>query len=778
MASLYQKNITQNVQVAAPDIRPAMQAELAKGESTKFIFDTAGQVVKQVIAGDIISSKEETQRIQEEALRTNMAANKAQSLINQAEGQRTEILNELARNEEKAGGFVDDAEVAAAGQRIGELKDAVDRLQDAAKGGMSFEQYTDRVSTLAKKYISRYPGYADEVRKVIGAASGLEGADLWAQQQFVKLWTNKKEGTNVLSADKLLLKDIEAMHSHGFGTHSELMALYTNNPSEFQRRARNTQSMIGIEAQNKAVQSQINMQRNVSDDEAKSMKAAFTLVQSTSFAGSAYKEILDEQSTLGKTLLDLATGAIDINNADRVNTAVQIHTSKVNQHINTSEYIAKQELRAWKARNPNVSSEMIKEMERDIEEQSKSYRSLYASKDGMLAIADAISKHRDKGIAEIQKQLDLNTKIISGLQNVPMVQQYFRGGADRQRLQLEAPDFFNLMERLSGGVFGAFTQMSGALDTSSVQISILNNARNDAREGSTAGQSTKVPTNTPKETTKAAMQIIDGEAWDALNKRLGGKEVGKLDPTDLNLIRTSISNSLEHGASAKQTQDRYKTIASRIEYVNESDVAILRSHVDQQTASTFNKRLLADKAAIEAKYGVKLEFGVNDAGQIAIVAPNIPRPLEGTGSPSEYNIKVKNENDARQEFWNRNAALTSNMVFLRAGVMAQDPKVIATEYASLLNTNSPFKSFYSLKAKPVAEQAAVRKTDVEAMSPKISPVTPTDVNKPLTPTEVVVGGATPITSTQKANEQTTPKTSTPNTSNASSRTSTSEKWWR
>ena len=105
-------------------------------------------------------------------------------------------------------------------------------------------------------------------------------------------------------------------------------------------------------------------------------------------------------------------------------------------------------------------------------------------------------------------------------------------------------------------------------------------------------------------------------------------------------------------------------------------------------------------------------MGVNDAGEITVVAPEQQRqkPLPGqygarsaTGGFSTVDL---NYTQATNEFNKQLRPMLNNVVFGRAMLTKETPQVVGADFATLINNNQAYNGFFSMEGKPVAATAA------------------------------------------------------------------------
>jgi len=229
--------------------------------------------------------------------------------------------------------------------------------------------------------------------------------------------------------------------------------------------------------------------------------------------------------------------------------------------------------------------------------------------------------------------------------------------------------------------------------TSSLQISSdLSNIQRHQLQGQQTGQAVPVDPAVPAQTTRAAHQVQMSNAQEALKKTT-------LEPFEVNNISSAFSTSAVYGANSQVISKDYRMYGDKIRKLSEPDQAIIKSNVSKGVVQSVNN-VAETKRFIEQRYGVQLQLGVNDAGEIGVVAP---APVVRPGVPAP---RVSQQYlQASEEFTRQLKPVLSNMVSLRAMLTQEQPKAVGQDFATLINSNQPYGGFFSMQAQPVAATA-------------------------------------------------------------------------
>lgn len=224
----YRADITQALTPSAPDISGAVGAIQSQAAIAQTLFGGISQGLGMARQGVQQAALQEAEKEQKRALvEDEMRIEKekqaaadlasAQQRLEQYQGTlfvgpRRAVETELASAEPAY-----KAEVAAAAAKLALAR---------SEGGITPSEYFLRVSNLVDKYAAKYPGSRADIRKAVEQGSGLPGADLWAQKQFIdRLYAPRQTSVDV---DKLASKAREDEYN--------LVLKYTTNvaPTELQ----------------------------------------------------------------------------------------------------------------------------------------------------------------------------------------------------------------------------------------------------------------------------------------------------------------------------------------------------------------------------------------------------------------------------------------------------------------------------------------------------------------------------------------------------------------
>lgn len=736
---MYRQQLSQAPEPAVASPAAIQQAAMAQARAAESLTGFAGSMFKGYVEGQIDLIGVEAEKFTQEFLIKNQAAEKAVEQAAEIQQQRTlfDKLNEGPRQTLE--------EQQQFQQQLSSFDNEVNRLKLAAEGGMSNKQYISRINTLTRNAIAKYPGLANEIRQKVSSSTGLEGAEQWAAKQFVKERFSTAKGKETKTERDFAIADTARVAPLGtFGSQLDLMNLYDNDRPEYYRRMNAANKVFKIETETKLLKDKLSAEQNVSDQQADTMRPAFTGVFSSTFASSVVAKEAVSKETVYKQVLDLmAKGENIIVNPKAFEVQIKMHVAQMRDIINNAKVQAEEFFNKW-AGTQQISDAKRNEIRKDIDRASEVAMAKYGDEKGigLIAMANIMSVYRDKSLQEQVQLVDLAIKHQSAMQNNPLVSAYWAGKESRENLKRTHPQFYEFMvgqERdLTSSIMGVRNEIQGATDLANVQR-VITQAQQDSK-------AIPVDPNVDPKIIKATHQALMSSSMEVLKK-------SELTAQEINTVSAALSTNTVTGANSLILQREYKQLGVKISKLPESDQAVIKSNVSNSISNAVTN-VTSIKNVIEAKYKFPITLGVNDAGEISVIAPSASA-FKTTGTMEARQRAMREYPKAAEEFMKQAKPVLNNMVYGKAMLTMETPKQVGSEFASIINGGQTYTGFFSMEAKPVAEQASARKIDVEAMSPSISPVQQTDVNKPLTPTEVVVGGATPTTSTQKANEQTT-----------------------
>lgn len=682
--AIYQKDITKNIEPAMANPATMRQA----GEYTRAAIGTLAEgaeaYYKGRVAKDMFDLEQEASALSGEFFVSNQAARVA--------GERATAF-EATRPSPSQLEFAEGARGRQQEAKLAEQLDGFDtellRLKNAAQGGMSNSQYVARIDSITKKAIAQYPGLADDIRDRVARTTGMSGADRWAQMEFVKdRFAKPKASTEPTELD-MAVKDMAAVGPLGIvGSQQELFTLYNKDRPEYNRRMNEGRKILAIKTQNDVLQQQTASAKNQGDLQADQMSGAFNAMFSASLGASVLTSAVQDKEKIFATALKLRSeGSTPITDIEGWKTSIAVHNAEMRTNIELARSTALREVENYISNNAATLSEGKKKELRDsIIRQSDEALRMYADDKGvgLLAIANVLSTYRDKGIKEQQAIINLAIQQQTAMQNNPLVTQYYQGGAARERLKEEQPFFYNFMvkqeQQLTDNLKGIGNLMGAASSLSNVSKAI------DAASKDPAAQ--EPPSDVPPEDVKASHAAMNAEMKQAVDKLAEG---GLATTSEVNMISSTLSTDVLTGANSNVLEQHYNKWGELINRLPPKDIGIVKANVSNASINTISK-IQGIKKNLEDVHGVKLTLGVNDAGQLLVI--------DESGDPANKG-KFTKYAAAYKEMNNLAAPLVKNALYARSMLTGEDLGVISKEYATLINSGTPYKGFFSLKPKPV-----------------------------------------------------------------------------
>jgi len=731
----FRADITRSVEPAAANPALLGRAAEANARAVGTLTNLAGEMYKGYVAGQMVDIENEAATAAGEFFIKGQAAEQAaakSATIQAARGTVFGQFDESAPLEQQE----------AVGRQLGAFDNELNRLKAAVEGGMSNVQYVSRIDSIVKKAIGKFPGLADQIRERVASVTGMPGADRWAQMSYVRdRFTPPKEGKAAKTEEDMALQDIDEIAKTGLKSREELLKLYRENRGEYNVQRDAWKQILTQQTETARIKAYYEGLSRQNDAKADQMKSGFAAIFNGSLAASTLVYgVQDKESTYGNTLALMAQGDPRAVDPVKFDTLVQLHNIQMRTNIMSAHRQAAQVIETYTGKNPDISPAKVRELYENIDRQRDLALSQYSDKDGvgLKAMATVMRTYRDKTVQEKQQLVDLSIKQMAFYQNSPLVQQYLRGGADRENLKRTNKDFYEIMVNQEKQVLGGMASLS-----SSIQISTdLSNIQRQLLQGQQTGQAVPADPAVPAQTTRAAHQVQMSNAQEALKKTT-------LEPFEVNNISSAFSTSAVYGANSLVISRDYRTYGDKIRKLSEPDQAIIKSNVSKGVAQSVNN-VIETKRFIEQRYGVQLQLGINDAGEIGVVAPApVVRPgVPAPRVPQQYL-------QASEEFTRQLKPVLSNMVSLRAMLTQEQPKAVGQDFATLINNNQPYGGFFSMEAKPVEAAPAVA---APAASTPAAPATPAFTSTPAAPgtrTSNIVSGrvvdlTTPATPAQEA----------------------------
>lgn len=678
---MYRADVTQNVEPASPNFGTLAKGQEARAagakyesESTSTLLKAAETVVKTGVEVDLSRTDIKAEEATQEFFQRNMAAEKAGPELTAL------VAAKPAPNSET--------------QVIDTYNQEFTRLRNASLGGMSNEEYVSRVSALSRKAIAKYPGLSDKIRERIGTITGLPYADQWAEMQFVKERFSKEKKDTSFDPMKAVAKDIEAAASFGtFGGQEELFKLYNTNRTEYDSRMLKANQYKAVKTGTDAITSTIQGLTAQSDTDADKARAGFVAMFEGGLSTSVLSESTQNVANVYQPIAELmAKGEkIEINPA-AFDTQIKIHNVSMRTAIEKASLAATRELDAYFAKNPNISQGKRDAMKKDISEARDTNLRLYADDKGVgaSAMSTIMIAYKDKTLKEQRELVDLAIKQQGAMQNNSLVMAYWAGGVARENLKETNKSFYEFMTKqediLTKNLLGSSRNDTGVNQLQEVTAIVKAATTSDGKPVAVVASDVT--------TTKAAHNVMYDNTKTALDKAVAGKQ---LTTQEAALISSTFSTNVSTGGMSQVFAADHVKLGAKIKLLPDAAQALIKSNVSDTSKSTV-VAMSSLKDGIEAKYGVTIQLGVNDAGQLMAMpikpvytAQNQP-DTRGAVPAIQTNVL-----DAVKEFNNKSKALSSNLVYSRVMLTGESILAVSKDYATLINNKQQYNGFFNMQ---------------------------------------------------------------------------------
>ena len=665
MAGMYDKQLQQAPDPAMADPSSLVRAAQLQGQAVAGAIKGVGQVYEMSVEQDILAAGKLGEEAQLKFFETNQAVSlraEKQSFFDAMPGIMTPDEYKQAENQLK--GF---------DEKLG-------RLKSASEGGMSLFQYTTRVKDITTDAIAKHPQYADEIRKRVSASTGIEGADQWAQRQYVKDRFDTSKKTDPMAA--IIKSDIEAISGAGIMSAEQAYNMRSSDPARYAVARSRAYELKGLAARAKGIDDTIKAAQQQSGFDADSFTNVALDMFNTGFNMSMGQQMTnDVDKSLAATSELLAQGNKEVIDPVKFKVLTDQHVAKISGLADQNYMAANAQLDQYITKN-NVPLAKANEMRTTLRNRRDEYKKMYGS-EGSLALMAAI--HVGYRGQKLKEQQDAFTMSWQMMQSIPKEQltMYLQGGTSREDLKNRAPDVYEILH----------AQIPTAMVTGHNVLTTINAARDLDKikqftvEATKTGDVVAGPEDATPTQARAAHQVMQQQTNDMLAK-------SDLSPTDMLLVKSTMATNMAKGANSKTLRTDFTKLQAKLKTQSPEVVAVVKEGVSNGTA--IGLRSVADiKTQLEAKYKLKLELGVNDAGELAVVDSR--NPNKGV---------FADQSAAHKEFTNLVKPILSNLVVGRSMVTEEDRKAVAIEYASVLNGKIEYNPFFSTKAKPVPEPTA------------------------------------------------------------------------
>lgn len=713
----YRADITRNVEPAMANPALLGQAARAKAGAVSTLAGLAEDVYKGYVTSEIAKVEEEAAATAGEFFISGQAASEAArraSTIQTARGTLFGQFDESAPLEQQE----------AVGKQLGAFDNELRRLKAAVEGGMSNERYVSRIDTITKQAIAKFPGLANQIRERVAAVTGMPGADRWAQMSYVRerFTPPRESGRGAKTPEDMALQDIDEAAKTGlFGTREELLNIYRTDRAKYDERMTGFKQVLSNQTQTKSVEAYNSRLTNQSDADANQQRASFAAIFSGSLGTSVLTQsVQDKENVYGTVLGLMAKGENVAVNIVPFETTIKLHQAQMRTNIDQAKRMAYTSVQTYINNNPNISDAKRKELFADVDRMAADALSKYADDKGvgLVAMANIMRTYRDKTLQEKQQLVDLAIKQQTAMQNNPMVMAYWAGGEARENLKRTNRSFYEFMvgqeNELTTSIGGVRNDIKLATELGNVNRVLVQSQQSPA--------AVPIDPVASANTTRAAHQAQMATAVETLKK-------AELSPVEINVVSAALSTSTQYGANSQLLARQYKTIGEKISKLADPDQAVIKANVSNSLQQSV-RNVQDMKTTIENKYKVKLELGVNDAGEIVVVQPARP------AVPSQRRAMTMAEmqaaaapvintayTQASEEFMKQLKPMLSNMVYGRAMLTKEQPRAVGQDFAGIINNNQPYAGFFSMQARPAAP-AATPATPATPAAPAASAAKP------------------------------------------------------
>jgi hypothetical protein len=676
---MYQKDVTQNIEPAQPNYGMMAEAIRLKGQATEGIIKGVGQAYETKKFVDLRNAEASALALQDEFLERGMGA--------QAAGRQALQVDQMAEDligQTMADPNFDPAQVNV----INNLKNEAERLKQASLGGMSNREYEDRVATLTKRTIAKYPGLANEIRQSIGAVAGLPGADRWAAQQYVQERFGKQGGEgDKLQAD--FLKDsIKKISANTGMLETEVYAVYQQDPARYrQLEAQTTERLANIQ-RTQMVDEQLKTNAAVGNMTAEELRPGISAL----FSG------LTSDKLIGSVQLQIAqggfTGYLEAAKTGKLDPA----QFQMEADLFTSQML----LAAQSAYNEAITSlnelrsihgfdqEKYNDLKKGIDDQYTAQKEKWGDKNAYSAMAAVVARY---GKETYQRQYDAYRVTLEEMRIYPpdVINTFL---LNPEVLKAQKPAVY---EHLNSVYNGQMNMRGELLNTVTQQQKDVDFFLRDVQR---TGEAPQLPEEMPRQNMKLIVESVAAAGEAALDKAAAG---AALTNQETNYLKAAldVAGSKGNAVSLNNNAPVFKEKIAKLPEGLKAEAAAALSKGTVRTVTAINSAL----EGVRNKYGKTVFLGVNDAGMLLPLKDSGDtkwvggRFIGGTGDP------------AAEEFSRVATPLLMNLVNARYLVDTRTKKEIAEEFANIINNGEPYTGFFTMEAKSTDTTPTTQKSD-------------------------------------------------------------------
>jgi hypothetical protein len=604
----YRQDVTQDLKPSMADPSGAIKAEQLRGSVFEQALGAAGSIFKQKVEMDVKAAEAEADSLRQEFMRKGMAT----EAYAKAAGARDLVAKGVAEDNAFMGPVTDAQGIEFDRNKVvlSALTEDAMRLKEAADGGMSNEQYIARINALTKKGIAQYPGLADEIRKRIGNATGLPGADEWADRQYVaSRFTETKAGKG--DSDKAIANDIKRAADMGMFTEETLWKMRETNPAEYAATMKQVADINHTQTQAKALETKLAQQRGVADEQARKDQAGFPAFMEASIQTDFLVEQTKQGNTLFKEVNNILAKGGATGDANLLVASTELHSANVRRHVDNRLETSRRMLGEYFRANPNVSAAVQTEMMSTLTRRADEIKQQYASKDGLVLMATIAKTYSDQSL-DVQTRLHtLATQQIQALGNMPLTAQYFQGGPARENFKKQYPELYSMIDGQVQNTLSAAqnirTIMSNGRDLGVVSSATVNAGQNMEPTPRTPGASS--------EAAKAAQQAVVAGVGKHLETL---QSTGEIPAEGINSVGTMLNNMIKDGSGVRGVEQQYTFYRNNIKLIPEADLVTVRDSINSNVDTALFSMAEKLKKYNEFKK-VQLAFGVTPGGGFGVV---------------------------------------------------------------------------------------------------------------------------------------------------------------
>lgn len=741
----YTADITQNITPSAPDPSGAISSIQSQASIAKTMFGGLTEGYETYKQSTLKSALEEAQGLQLSALQQSQKEIKAAEELTLAEslaGPPTPEGKEIPFK----------AEIDRAATRLKEVKDA---------GGFNRESdYYTRVANLVDKYAAMLPGAKQEIRALVAKGSGLEGADLWAQQQYIKQMFSPKE--QKVAEDKLAqearqmqlkrvvdlgIDPVEANRLQNSQDPDD-MALWQNYTVTAQQAAmlKSASDQAELRAKSLAQTNSMNVEQN---------GQAFRQAAAMSSRARAEKVFATQQQKIQELSKRMASGQW----GDSDDVEVSAIMLSIVGEAEKAHLAARQSFNA--SLPVNISEDVRKAQLARFDEQIDTLKKQLNLSDPamMREMSKALLTSKEKNIDQIFKLAQVNKFFTDNLIDSPEMRMAL--GVDEFNTDgTLSPEWKRIKDAGRESVFPFLrTQReiikSGLSIVQQNQLLAAHPVSISLSDAQTSPNATQFPQNASKEDKRAAVTMVATGAAEITNKAFESSKMQQgpsqeltkafvATAKDVNCVGAALCNASQGNAVTiiKENTNQFKDFYSKLKPEQQN---ILKGAVSFEVEQSLEAARIG-LGDINKKYGVQLQFGVDKGSQTFGIVPPPPdrfydprtsqfqnfqrgqTPANQVGSPSnlqlrfgaevpkafkkyypnmvvkpEYVSEVAKLGEAANEWNNQYLPRVAGSFTSQSIVNNESEFLVAQNFMRAVRDNKRLPSFYNFSAPSAAE---------------------------------------------------------------------------